>query len=238
MTCGSYSDTCSVTVSLPIIECTGITLDKSNLTLDKNSNNIQSYNLTNDDLQYPTPNYNILANTGEIISSQTGEVKADSYVTKAIDISKMSYIVPSVEGFGEKFDYLNIALYDESMSFIKMVVGKSNKLYENFEKMPSNAKYARFTLCPIRDAITDNSLFNINISPLLGTLTRMSIDNSGNVNLSSTNSLSNYYEIDGIQTVILSGANWMSLVCYDADMKLISRTSEINGENITNSPNL
>ena len=32
-TCGSYSDTCSVTVSLPNVECTGITLDKTELAL-------------------------------------------------------------------------------------------------------------------------------------------------------------------------------------------------------------
>ena len=30
-TCGSYSDTCAVTVSLPVVECTGITLDKHEL---------------------------------------------------------------------------------------------------------------------------------------------------------------------------------------------------------------
>lgn len=33
VTCGSYSDTCSVTVSLPSVECTGITLDKTELAL-------------------------------------------------------------------------------------------------------------------------------------------------------------------------------------------------------------
>ena len=33
VTCGSYSDTCSVTVSLPVVECTGITLDKTELNL-------------------------------------------------------------------------------------------------------------------------------------------------------------------------------------------------------------
>ena len=33
VTCGSYSDTCSVTVSLPNIECTGISLNKNTLTL-------------------------------------------------------------------------------------------------------------------------------------------------------------------------------------------------------------
>ena len=232
-TCGSYSDTCSVTVSLPIVACTGISLDKSNLTLDKNSNNIQSYNLTKDDLQYPTPNYNIVPNTGEIISSDKDGFKADSYVTKAIDISKMSYIVPSVEGFAEKFNFLDIILYDESMNFIKSIVGKSNILYENIQKMPINAKYARFTLYPFGDAVTDNSLFNIDISPLLGSLTKMSMDSEGNVFLGGqyNNSLSDYYEVNGIQTVNLSGANWMSLVCYDADMKFIGKTTEINGAN-------
>ena len=33
-TCGSYSDTCNVTVSLPNVECTGISLDKNTLTID------------------------------------------------------------------------------------------------------------------------------------------------------------------------------------------------------------
>ena len=32
-TCGSYSDTCTVTVSIPNVECTGITLDKTELNL-------------------------------------------------------------------------------------------------------------------------------------------------------------------------------------------------------------
>ena len=33
VTCGSYSDTCNVTVALPVVECTGISLDKDTLTL-------------------------------------------------------------------------------------------------------------------------------------------------------------------------------------------------------------
>lgn len=32
-TCGSYSDTCAVTVALPVVECTGISLDKTELAL-------------------------------------------------------------------------------------------------------------------------------------------------------------------------------------------------------------
>ena len=36
-TCGSYSDTCSVTVSLPNVECTGINLDQNTLALGGNS---------------------------------------------------------------------------------------------------------------------------------------------------------------------------------------------------------
>jgi hypothetical protein len=35
-TCGSHSATCNVTVSLPVVECTGITLDKNTLQLETN----------------------------------------------------------------------------------------------------------------------------------------------------------------------------------------------------------
>lgn len=37
-TCGSYTDTCSVTVSLPTVECTNITLDKTELALGTGAN--------------------------------------------------------------------------------------------------------------------------------------------------------------------------------------------------------
>lgn len=37
VTCGSYNDTCSVTVSLPVVECTGITLDKNELAFSSSS---------------------------------------------------------------------------------------------------------------------------------------------------------------------------------------------------------
>ena len=43
-TCGSYSDTCSVTVALPIVECTGISLDKTELALGANVSNENSEN--------------------------------------------------------------------------------------------------------------------------------------------------------------------------------------------------
>lgn len=44
-TCGSYNDTCSVTVSLPNVECTGITLDKTELTLGTQSTETGKVNL-------------------------------------------------------------------------------------------------------------------------------------------------------------------------------------------------
>ena len=44
-TCGSYSDTCSVIVSLPGAECTGISLNKSTLTLGNTSDSSENVNL-------------------------------------------------------------------------------------------------------------------------------------------------------------------------------------------------
>ena len=37
-TCGSYSDTCTVNVALPVVECTGISLDKNSLALSGSGN--------------------------------------------------------------------------------------------------------------------------------------------------------------------------------------------------------
>lgn len=44
-TCGSYSDTCTVTVALPSVECTGISLDKNTLALSGASDGSGNVNL-------------------------------------------------------------------------------------------------------------------------------------------------------------------------------------------------
>ena len=65
-TCGSYSDTCSVTVSLPSVECTGITLDKDTLALGVFSETIDDSGVNYlDGVEWKNGRIN---NSGEIIS--------------------------------------------------------------------------------------------------------------------------------------------------------------------------
>ena len=231
VTCGSQTATCTVNVALPAVECTGISLDKTELKLSPGSGGALDYSreLTSNDLAYPTPNYNI-DNSGNIIAEGS---KADSYVTNPIDITNFAYISNiQVNGFGDYFNYVNIVFYDADMTFISKVAGESGKI--PFGIVPTNVKYVRFSMFARGNAVSDNSLFNIKFNKLVNGKTRITIGANGYIQSSGSNanSLSEYYKVDGIQTVNLSGANWMSLVCYDENLRPVGKSSEIDGSSI------
>ena len=226
-TCGTKTATCNVTVDLPSVACDEITLDRNSLELSNTTGAIVIHTLMADDLEHDTPEYNINPQTGEIITEQVNDTRPDSYVTKPIDISGMYCIDTKSIGFGDYFNYISIALYDTNMSFISYkggVYGKFTYMYN----IPSNAKYARFTITPSGIAKTDKSLFNITVYPLVGTADGVKMDNQGVIG-SGINHFSSYYKIDGQQTINLSGANWMSIICYDSNANFIHMTDEIDG---------
>lgn len=226
-TCGTKTATCNVTVDLPSVACDEITLDRNSLELGNTTDATVIHTLTADDLEHDTPEYNINPQTGEIITEQVNDTRPDSYVTKPIDISGMYCINTKSIGFGDYFNYISIALYDTNMSFISYKGGVYGKFIYMYN-IPSNAKYARFTITPSGTAKTDKSLFNITVYPLVGTADGVKMDNQGVIG-SGNNHFSAYYKIDGQQTINLSGANWMSIICYDSNANFIHMTDEIDG---------
>ena len=82
VTCGSYSDTCSVTVSLPVVECTGITLDKNELAFSSSSSG-QTSEETIDITQNTTSGY--LIRGGNLISTNGGMSSFGNIKESAVD---------------------------------------------------------------------------------------------------------------------------------------------------------
>ena len=77
-TCGSHSDTCSVTVLLPVVECTGISLDKNTLTLDNSLTATLVPTVTPDNCTQPvvwsvSPEGIVTVNNGLVTAVANGE---------------------------------------------------------------------------------------------------------------------------------------------------------------------
>ena len=114
-TCGSYSDTCSVTVSLPVVECTGISLDKTELALGRVSSDASDaeVNLL-DGAEWSNGALDII--NGTIRANNT-----DKYTQ--INISTPGkYTLSSTVGY----TYKKIALYDTNGAFMCGVGNEEN----------------------------------------------------------------------------------------------------------------
>ena len=105
-TCGSYSDTCAVTVSLPSVECTGITLDKNTLTLGVFEGGVQNENIIDVNL-----NENIT--TGREIYGQNEAAIATTtnILSGLIDVSDMDNYLYIIDIIGTTEDKRRYSFY-------------------------------------------------------------------------------------------------------------------------------
>ena len=216
-TCGSYTDTCSVTVSLPVVECTNITLDKTELALGVGTN-------------VSDENKNYLENVEWV----SGSVTSDGLTTSTTDYRCQLTNLPvgTYTLHHDTYTYKKLRINDNGVTLIGGVSGSPDSNDITFNITNPNL-------------IVDISVFPNGVTPITGvTLTRTDISDIQEYSLDysaiSSPGWGNKVNPDYLVLEIVVGSetnidrNKLVNVCIGNDKYYISNTTSSTSETFIN----